>query len=54
MIIYTQNPGFSAYTQHRVLYTWDELNMLKSDPQPKCAEEVWFFSDFKTMYMYYP
>ncbi len=21
----TQNPGFSAYTQHWVLYTWDEL-----------------------------
>ncbi len=23
----TQNPGFSAYTQHWVLYTWDELIM---------------------------
>ncbi len=25
MRIYTQNPGCSAYTQHRVLCTWDEL-----------------------------
>ncbi len=25
--LYTQNPGFSAYTQHSVLYTWDELLM---------------------------
>ena len=24
---YTQNPGSSAYTQHRVLYTWDQLIM---------------------------
>ncbi len=24
---YTQNPGSSAYTQHWVLYTWDELIM---------------------------
>ncbi len=24
---YTQNPGFSTYTQHWVLYTWDELIM---------------------------
>ena len=24
---YTQNPGFSAYTQHWVLYTWDELTI---------------------------
>ncbi len=23
----TQNPGFSAYTQHWVLYTWDELTL---------------------------
>ncbi len=23
----TQNPGFSAYTQHWVVYTWDELIM---------------------------
>ena len=23
----TQNPSFSAYTQQRVLYTWDELIM---------------------------
>ncbi len=21
----TQNPGFSGYTQHQVLYTWDGL-----------------------------
>ncbi len=25
--IYTQNPGSSAYTQHWVLYTWDQLIM---------------------------
>ncbi len=25
--LYTQNPSFSAYTQHWVLYTWDELMM---------------------------
>ena len=26
-MIYTQNPGFSAYTHHWVLNTWDELIM---------------------------
>ena len=24
---FTQNPGFSAYTQHWVLHSWDELIM---------------------------
>ncbi len=26
-MVYTQNPSFSGYTQHWVLYTWDELIM---------------------------
>ncbi len=49
----TQNPGFSAYTQHWVLYTWDELIMSISQvgkPLHEFEEDL-FEEDIKQTYL---
>ncbi len=46
---FTQNPGFSAYTQHWVLYTWDELIMSISQVLGKPLHE--FEEDLSRSYL---